>query len=131
MTNLPNSIAERIRELRLAKGWSQERMAEEAGLSTDAISRIERGNRGPRLETVAQIAGALGMPLTKLVDFGEPPPRRRKPKDDLMNAGEQLLEQMSPELAKEVISAIRGLVKAQLREKGRKRSTAANRDRGK
>jgi transcriptional regulator with XRE-family HTH domain len=129
MANLPNSIAERIRDLRQAKSWSQERLADEAGLSTNAISRIERGDRGPRLETVAQIATALNMPLSKLVDFGEPAPRSSRAKDDLTRSGEQLLEKLSPELTKAVIAAIRGLAKAQPRATGRKRSAAARRGR--
>jgi ribosome-binding protein aMBF1 (putative translation factor) len=34
-TNLSDAIASRVRELRLAKGWSQKRLADETGLSTD------------------------------------------------------------------------------------------------
>src|SRR5207245_2667638 len=41
---------------------SQERLAEQAGLSTDAISALERGNRSaPRLETAGLLADALGL----------------------------------------------------------------------
>jgi transcriptional regulator with XRE-family HTH domain len=71
MKSSPEWIARRVRELRLAKDWSQKRLATEAGLSTDGISRIERADRSPQLETVAQIAAALGMPLAKLVDLGK------------------------------------------------------------
>jgi transcriptional regulator with XRE-family HTH domain len=56
-TNLSDAIASRVRELRLAKGWSQERLADETGLSKDAVSRIERGDRGPRLDTLERIGG--------------------------------------------------------------------------
>jgi transcriptional regulator with XRE-family HTH domain len=120
MMNLADSIAARVRELRLAKGWSQERLAEEAGLSTDAISRIERGDRGPRLETLDQIAQAVGLPLQKLVDFGEPPPRSRS-KDELTLSGERSLNQMDPWLVKALTSIVRRIARAQLRERRRKR----------
>src|SRR5579885_3565718 len=51
-----------VRRYRLAAALSQAALAERAGLSTDAVSVIERGRRGaPRPETVALLAGALGL----------------------------------------------------------------------
>src|SRR5581483_10344988 len=40
-----------VRAARLAKGWTQESLAHESGLSTVQISRIERGVREIRLTT--------------------------------------------------------------------------------
>jgi transcriptional regulator with XRE-family HTH domain len=124
--DLPKSIAVRIRELRMAKRWSQERLAEEAGLSMDAISRIERGERDPRLETVAQIARALGIALPKLLKFGGPPLRSSKAKDDLTRSGEEeILDAATPELAEALIKAIRSVLKVPPRARRHKRSNAA------
>jgi transcriptional regulator with XRE-family HTH domain len=119
MTKLSDSVASRIRELRSAKGWSQEKLAEESGLSRDAVSRIERGDRGPRLETLELIARAVGLTLPKLVDFGEPPPRSRA-RDDRMRSLQRSLDQVEPWLAQALIAAIRVIAQAQIRARGRK-----------
>jgi transcriptional regulator with XRE-family HTH domain len=51
-----------VRQYRQAAALSQEALAERAGLSTDAISVIERGKRGPpRPDTVALLVQALGL----------------------------------------------------------------------
>ena len=51
-----------LRRYRLAAGLSQEALAERAGISTDAVSALERGRRkAPRLETVGLLAGALDL----------------------------------------------------------------------
>src|SRR5205814_1894311 len=49
-----------LRRYRLAASLSQAALADRAGLSTDAITALERGRRtSPRLETVALLADAL------------------------------------------------------------------------
>ena len=51
-----------LRDRRLAAGLTQEALAERAGLSAKAVSELERDPaRTPRLETVALLAGALGL----------------------------------------------------------------------
>jgi class 3 adenylate cyclase/transcriptional regulator with XRE-family HTH domain len=58
----PTLFGELLRRHREAAALSQERLAERAGLSTDAISALERGKRGaPRLETAGLLADALGL----------------------------------------------------------------------
>ena len=48
-----------LREHRLTAGLTQEALAERAGLSTRAVSELERGGRrGPRRETVALLAAS-------------------------------------------------------------------------
>lgn len=48
----------RIRELRLARGWSQEQLAERSGLSVRTIQRIERGSP-PGLASAEALARAF------------------------------------------------------------------------
>jgi transcriptional regulator with XRE-family HTH domain len=51
-----------LRRYRLAAGLSQEAPAERAGISLRGLSDLERGlSRGPRLETLARLAEALGL----------------------------------------------------------------------
>jgi transcriptional regulator with XRE-family HTH domain len=60
-TKLPDVVRRRIRELRRESTLTQEELCERAGISIDAISRIENGSRVPTLETIDAIAAALGV----------------------------------------------------------------------
>src|SRR5919202_711989 len=51
-----------LRRYRLAAGFTQEALAERAGLSARAITDLERGvNRRPRKDTLARLAAALDL----------------------------------------------------------------------
>lgn len=65
--SVSDRVRRRIRELREAQGMTQEALGEAAGVSVDAITRIESGKRTPTLETLAKIAGALGVSAKDLV----------------------------------------------------------------
>lgn len=52
-------LAERVRERRKALGLTQEQLAEQAGLSTNFLARLEMSGRTPSLATLTRIAGAL------------------------------------------------------------------------
>lgn len=51
----------RIRELRLAKGWSQQRLADEIGCSKMSISGLERGKPELDQKWMRRLAPALGV----------------------------------------------------------------------
>jgi transcriptional regulator with XRE-family HTH domain len=59
-------IGERILALRRARGWSQERLAEQAGLDKRTVSGAESG-KGIYLATLKAIATALGVPIREIV----------------------------------------------------------------
>ena len=48
-------IGEQIRSLRTAAGMTQEQLAEAADLTPQYVGQIERGDRLPRLESLARI----------------------------------------------------------------------------
>lgn len=48
-------------------GFSQEKLAEKADLSTVVISRVERGKESPSVDNLAKIARALGVRVGDLV----------------------------------------------------------------
>ena len=70
MTKRPSTtlavFGKRIRQLRLKKKWSQEKLAEESGLHTTYISGIERGKRNLGIENVVRLARALKVDAGKL-----------------------------------------------------------------
>lgn len=53
-------IGQVIRSLREEKGWSQEKLALEAGMGTSHVSRIERGERRLPTDRLNSLASALG-----------------------------------------------------------------------
>ncbi|TNC47365.1 helix-turn-helix domain-containing protein [Mumia zhuanghuii] len=55
----------RIKDLRTARGWSQERLAEVSGVAVRTIQRLEAGNDAS-LETLSMVANALEVPVRDL-----------------------------------------------------------------
>jgi transcriptional regulator with XRE-family HTH domain len=73
----------RLREVREAAGLSQRQLARQAGLSHEAVSRLERGaTTTPRWATMRRLAGALGMAPERLVEstWQAPADGRRTPR---------------------------------------------------
>lgn len=71
-TNLRDVVRRRIRELRRDRGLTQEELCEHAGISIDAISRIEGGSRVPTLDTIDAIAAALSVSPLAFFDGASP-----------------------------------------------------------
>ena len=63
-TVTPDGI--RIRKLRIRRGWTQEQLAEIAGVSTRSIQRAERGSAAS-LETLRALAGAFEIEIAELL----------------------------------------------------------------
>jgi transcriptional regulator with XRE-family HTH domain len=53
-------VGRNVRRLRLAKGLSQEQLADDSGFSQQYISMLESGQRNPTMVSVYMIAQALG-----------------------------------------------------------------------
>ena len=58
-----------ITRLRLAKGWTQSRLAEEVGCLRGDISRWERGERRPSIGSAIKLANALNCKIEDLFDI--------------------------------------------------------------
>lgn len=57
-------VGSRLRQLRLERGKSMRALARSSGLSTNALSMIERGRTSPSVSTLYKLADALGVPIT-------------------------------------------------------------------
>lgn len=62
------NLALRIRKLRHDKGWSQERLAEEAQMHRTYLGGIEVARRNPSLRNLIRIAQALGVTMSGLFE---------------------------------------------------------------
>ena len=57
-----------LAKLRKEKGWSQEKLSQEAGISYNTLIKIERnGIENPKIETVIKLANALNISIDELV----------------------------------------------------------------
>ncbi len=59
-------MGNRLRELREHEALTQRELAERAGVTINAISRIEQNKASARLSTVRKLAGALGVHPSEL-----------------------------------------------------------------
>lgn len=67
-----SKFGERVRQLRLAKHWSQEDLAVRSGLHSTYIGGIERGERNLGFDNIIKLARALDEhPSALFADFQE------------------------------------------------------------
>jgi transcriptional regulator with XRE-family HTH domain len=67
-------VGGRLRQLRQERDMSMRALARASGLSTNALSMIERGRTSPSVSTLYKISEALGVPITAF--FRLEPPRQ-------------------------------------------------------
>lgn len=65
---LLRALGWRVRQLREAKGWTQEILAGRAELDRSYVAGIEAGLRNPSTKALARIARALGIKLSVLFE---------------------------------------------------------------
>ncbi|MBN2145365.1 MAG: helix-turn-helix transcriptional regulator [Candidatus Aureabacteria bacterium] len=57
-----------IKKFRKLEGWSQQQLAEKAGLSYNAITKLEQGSsKQPTIQTIAKIADAFSLSIDELI----------------------------------------------------------------
>lgn len=66
--DIRKQLGQKVKKYREQKGWSQEDMAEASGLHRTYISGIERGVRNPTITIVGQLAKALNVRLSDLLN---------------------------------------------------------------
>ena len=60
-------VGENVRQLRISRGMTQERLAVVSGFSQQYISDLERGRRNPTVVSLFDLAQALGTTPAELV----------------------------------------------------------------
>jgi putative transcriptional regulator len=62
----------RVRDLRLQRGWSQAELGERLAVSRQAVNAIENGKHDPSLSLAFRIARLFEQPIEAI--FEQPPP---------------------------------------------------------
>ncbi len=60
-------VGDNVRELRTLNALTQEELADKAGITATALSRIERNEAEPRPSTLRKLATALGVEPSTLI----------------------------------------------------------------
>jgi transcriptional regulator with XRE-family HTH domain len=71
-------IGNRIRQLRIAAGISQEQLANDAEISRSYIAEVESGNRNVSVVLICEIANALAVEPFQLLRFDLLPKKARR-----------------------------------------------------
>ena len=69
MTTIKKKFGEHLFQLRKKSVMTQATLAAKTDLSVDLISRIERGERAPSLESIEKLSNALKISLSELFNF--------------------------------------------------------------
>ncbi len=62
-----NLIGERVQQLRIKRGWTQETLAKNTGLHRNYIGHVERGEVNAGIVNVCQLAEAFEMTVSKFL----------------------------------------------------------------
>lgn len=68
MGTMTQTIGLKLRRIRLKRGYSQESLADRAGLHPTYIGQVERGEKNITVESLSKITTALGIPISAAFD---------------------------------------------------------------
>lgn len=71
MEELRRALGAAVRQLRQERGWTQEELAEAAGLHMTYVSDLERGSRTPGLAIQKRVGDALGVKVWQIFRLAE------------------------------------------------------------
>ncbi len=71
--DLTSTLARILQSLRSERGWSLDQLAHRSGVSKGVLVALEQGRSNPNLATLARIADAFGVPVTRMLDVSDEP----------------------------------------------------------
>lgn len=101
MTNFQKNFASRLRELRTAKGLSQEQLAEAVGVSPKTTSYWENGHNAVTFNKIPLIAKALEVPVYQLFVF-----------EDIKTGDTKAIENLLKSMPKNKLDCIAAIIKS-------------------
>lgn len=100
-------IADRLIETRVAKGMTQEKLAEKVGLQSNSVHRYEAAERKINFYTAVKMADALNTTVERLVPDEY---KHKTEKTDIEREAEDVFHQLSPEEQKILLRQMKGLL---------------------
>ena len=70
---ITNRVANRVKDLRTARGWTQEQLAQAVGVSRQSINSIERDRYVPSLELALTFARIFACPTDEIFQLENQP----------------------------------------------------------
>jgi transcriptional regulator with XRE-family HTH domain len=64
---VPGRWGDTLKRRRLQRGWTQQALADRAGVARNTIARLETGNRRPSFEMLERLARAFKLSLADLL----------------------------------------------------------------
>jgi transcriptional regulator with XRE-family HTH domain len=71
--DLTSALARILQSLRSERGWSLDQLALRSGVSKGVLVALEQGRSNPNLATLARIADAFGVPVTRMLEVPDEP----------------------------------------------------------
>lgn len=87
---ITNIVGMRIRDFRILKKMSQEALAFDSDIHPAYLSKLERGEKCPTIETIYKICNGLKIPMSQLLDISTEP----------MPSSEEAIKRINSALAK-------------------------------
>jgi putative transcriptional regulator len=69
---MPPTVVNRVKELRIAQGWTQEQLAQATGVSRQSINSIERNRYVPSLELALTFARIFSCSTDQIFQLENP-----------------------------------------------------------
>lgn len=119
---MSKTFGEKLKELRIEKGMSQEELAIYLGTSKQVVSRYETNQRTPKITTAIEYANKLNVPLLYLLDDSklhvekELVSSKNDELDPLIDKAMKILSSLSPDLRKIALEQLDSLAKVQDKE---------------
>lgn len=110
------TFGERLKEIRLDKGMSQEEFAAILGTSKQVVSRYENNQRSPKVSVVDQYARKLGVDISCLLDRQEKPSLEKN--ENRLSEEEKVLLNLFRLVPSDRKQYILGLIEGALRSSG-------------
>jgi transcriptional regulator with XRE-family HTH domain len=107
------AFAERLREVRTARGMTQKSLADKARVTLSYVSKLESGGTAPGLDLLERLADALDVGIPDLLPKSSPEPKEREQVKErfealLIKAGNETLSMLDSLLARIADSAVLG-----------------------
>lgn len=96
-------LGQRVKELRLARGWSQEELAERMKSGAKYLSSLERGNENPTLDMLLNLARCLKVEPVDLFNYAW----LKLSDDEMRKRVKTLVDRADGEHLREILALVR------------------------